>query len=265
MGGSARGAAAQEFGKGLGSTAERRQSSGTLLCVDFSHDVMSSPSVRRVLDNPRPAWRGRMHRWMIPVAVLSGIVLVVAADGGLARFSAVVFGLANLGLYAISATAHHRVWSPERLHFLFRLDQSMIMVFIAACTAPIALVAVGGSSGWVLFLGMVFGMTLGLTTIWLPFHPPRGFTNAVFLTLAWWPIIFFLPLQRGLGGGGLALLLGGAGLYTVGAFVVGSQRPNPNPHVFGYHEIWHVFVIVANVVHYVLFWLIVTGQAPINL
>ena len=53
-------------------------------------------------------------------------------------------------------------------------------------------------------------------------------------------------------------------LYTVGAFIVGSQRPNPNPHVFGYHEIWHVFVIVANVVHYVLFWLIVTGQSPIS-
>ena len=264
MGGCSHRAPGQEFGKGVDLTPQTPESSGTLLCVDFSPDVMSSPSVRRVLDNPRPAWRGRMHRWMIPVSIASGIALVVAAEGGMARFSAVLFALANVGLYGISATAHDRIWSPERLHFLFRLDQSMIMVFIAACTAPIALVSVGGGNGWVLFLGMVFGMTLGLTTIWLPFHPPRGFTNTVFLILAWWPIIFFLPLQRGLGGGGLALLLGGAALYTVGAFIVGSQRPNPNPHVFGYHEIWHVFVIVANVVHYVLFWLIVTGQSPIS-
>jgi hemolysin III len=255
------GSGIQNFVTNIGTNTPIRVVAGTLLSVDFSPDVMS-PSVRRVLELPRPAWRGRMHKWAVPVSCVVGIALVAVADGGVARFAAALYALATVGLYAVSATAHYRVWSPERLHLLFRMDHSMIMIFISASTAPIALVAVGGTTGWVLFLGMVFGVVTGLIAVWLPFHPPRGFMNTLFLALGWWPILFIVQLADGLGVGGMAMLLGGGAVFTVGAFIVGLQRPNPNPLVFGYHEIWHIFVIVGNAVHYVLAWLIVTGNAP---
>ena len=224
----------------------------------------ASPSVRRVLDNPRPSWRGRMHKWMVPVAVVGTLLLVGVADSGLPKLIAFFYGLASIGLYAASALAHYKIWDIPRLHRLFLLDQSMIMAFIVASTAPVAY-AVGGGTGWLLFGGMLVGATLGVVTIWLPFHPPRGFMNALFFLVAWWPIFFAFSLQRGLGGGGMALLLAGGAVFTIGALIVGSQRPDPNPHVFGYHEIWHVFVIVGNIVHAVLAYLIVTGHAPLSL
>lgn len=228
---------------------------------DFEH---ASPSVRRVLDNPRPTWRGVMHKWMIPVAVVATVFLIATADPGLPKAIAGLYGLASVGLYTASAAAHYKVWDPRRLHTYFQIDQSMIMFFIAASTAPIAY-AVGGRTGWVLFVGMLIGTSLGVLTIWMPFHPPRGFMNTLFFVISWWPILFTLPLRRGLGSGGFAVLLAGGAIFTLGALIVGFQKPDPNPLVFGYHEIWHVFVIVGNVVLAVLAYLILTGHSPLSL
>ncbi|MGI9605934.1 MAG: PAQR family membrane homeostasis protein TrhA [Acidimicrobiales bacterium] len=230
--------------------------------METARDVYS-PSVRRVLELPRPVWRGRMHLWAIPVAIIAGIAIVVVADSALARFTAVLYGLGTVGLYLVSAAAHYKIWEPARLHMLFQLDHSMIMLFIVASTAPIALVAMGGGWGTVLFSGMVIAVLLGLMMVWLPFHPPRGFMNALFISIGWWPVLFVVLLARSLGAGGMALLLGGGLIFTVGAVIVGSQRPDPNPRVFGYHEIWHVLVILGNAVHFALMWVIVTGGTPI--
>lgn len=227
----------------------------------MTHDAYS-PSVRRVLDLPRPKWRGKMHLWMIPIAAVSGIILIAAAESFNARLVALGHLFAAIGLYGASALAHFKVWQPERLHKFFLLDQSMILVYIAVSTAPIAY-AVGGGIGWLLIGGM-FGFALaGIITIWLPFHPPRGMMNTIFLVTGWWPLFFIVPITRAVGGLGLAILLFGGAILTVGALIVGGQRPNPNPNVFGYHEIWHAFVIAGNLVHYVLFALILVGRAPL--
>ncbi|MDW3175762.1 MAG: hemolysin III family protein [Acidimicrobiia bacterium] len=220
-----------------------------------------SPSVRRVLELPRPRWRGVMHRWMVPVSVVAMIWLTASAESAGAAAVAALYGLASVGLYAVSATAHYKVWEPKRLHLLFQFDHSMIMIFMVASTAPVAY-AVSGGTGWLLFGGMVVGVSAGLTAIWLPFHPPRGFMNTLFFMVGWWPVLFVVPIANGLGGTGIGLLLGGGAVFTIGALIVGSQRPNPNPHVFGYHEIWHIFVVLGNAIHYALVYAVVTGKTP---
>ncbi len=199
---------------------------------------------------------------MIPVAVLATIVITAVAESGTARLIAVGYGLAGVGLYSASAAAHFKIWEPGRLHKLFMLDQSMIMVYITASTAPVAY-AVGGGLGQALFFGMFAMMSLGVITIWLPFHPPRGMMNTIFLILGWWPVLFIVPIARGLGGVGLAILLAGGAVFTVGALIVGAQWPNPNPYVFGYHEIWHCFVVLGSAINFVLFALILAGNAPL--
>jgi len=220
-----------------------------------------SPTVRRVLELPRPRWRGRMHLWMVPVSVVAMIWLTASAASAGAGVVAAVYGLGSAGLYVVSATAHYKIWEPKRLHLFFQFDHSMIMVFMVASAAPVAY-AVGGGKGWLLFSGMVVGVAVGLTAIWLPFHPPRGFMNTLFFLVGWWPVLFIVAIVNGLGATGLSLLLAGGAVFTAGALIVGSQYPNPNPHVFGYHEIWHIFVVVANAIHYALVYAIVTGRAP---
>ena len=199
---------------------------------------------------------------MIPVAAVAGIVLTVIAEGAWPTAAAAGFGIGGVGLYTVSAAAHYKVWDPATLDRLFQLDKSMIMVFILASTLPVGL-AIGGGSGLALSVGMAIGVCLGLVALWAPFSPPRGFTNCVFFAVSWWPIFFVGQIGEALGSTGVAILLAGGLIYTVGALVVGFQRPNPNPEVFGYHEIWHIFVIVAHAVHFVLVALIVTGNVPL--
>lgn len=203
-----------------------------------------------------------MHLWMVPVAIAASVWLVFSADSARAAVVAAFFGLASVGLYVVSATAHYKVWEPRRLHLLFQFDHSMIMVFMVASMAPVSY-AVGGGTGWLLFGGMSIGVAAGLTAIWLPFHPPRGFMNTLFLLVGWWPVLFTLPIARALGAGGFALLVGGGAVYTVGAVIVGARRPDPNPKVFGYHEIWHIFVVIGNALHFWLAYLVVSGQTPL--
>lgn len=198
---------------------------------------------------------------MVPIATVALVWLVAVAESSGASVVAALYGLASVGLYTVSAAAHYKIWDPKRLHLLFQFDHSMIMIFMVASTAPVAY-AVGGSTGWLLFGGMVVGVGMGLTAIWLPFHPPRGFMNTLFFAVGWWPVLFVVPIGNGLGSTGIALLLAGGAVFTIGALIVGSQRPNPNPHVFGYHEIWHIFVVAGNAVHYALVYFIITGQTP---
>lgn len=201
-----------------------------------------------------------MHLWMVPIAVIAGVVLISLAESTRAAVVAAVFAIGSVGLFSVSATAHFKIWDPATLHRLFRLDQSMIMAFIFASTLPVGY-QIGGGAGLWLSTGMALGTFVGISLIWAPFHPPRGFTNTLFLAVAWWPILFIGPIASALSTASLWLLFGGAAVYTTGSLIVGSQRPNPNPHVFGYHEIWHIFVIVGNALHFALVASIVTGNA----
>ena len=236
-------------------------SPGRLLLVVMARDEYS-PSVRRVIDLPRPSWRGKMHKAMIPVAALGLIYLQIIAESSTARLVAFGYGLAGIGLYSASAAAHYKVWKATLLHKLFMLDQSMIMVYITSSTAVVAH-SVGGAAGWALFGGMALFAAVGIMTIWLPFHPPRGMMNTIFLVQGWWPIFFVGRIADSIGGAGLAVLLAGGAVFTVGALIVGFQRPDPNPLVFGYHEIWHVFVILGTSVHFWLFTQLLAGNAPL--
>ena len=92
----------------------------------------------------------------------------------------------------------------------------------------------------------------GITFVWMPVHPRPGVMNTLYLTVGWYPILYGVPLWRGLGPGGFTLLVAGGLCYTIGAVVVGAQRPDPWPQVFGYHEIFHLFVIGAVTLHYSL-------------
>ena len=87
--------------------------------------------------------------------------------------------------------------------------------------------------------------------------------NTIFLVQGWWPIFFVGRIADSIGGAGLAVLLAGGAVFTVGALIVGFQRPDPNPLVFGYHEIWHVFVILGTSVHFWLFTQLLAGNAPL--
>lgn len=161
-----------------------------------------------------------------------------------------VFAIGTLVMLGVSAVTHLRDWPIERVEMLVRLDHSAIFVMFATSATPIALLALDGHRTTILLVFAWVGAAFGVLLEYLPFHPPRGLVNTIFLTFGAGFLVFLPWLIDGLDGSQLWLLLGGAIPYVVGSLIVGAQRPDPWTDVFGYHEIWHVLVVAGAGVHY---------------
>ena len=151
-----------------------------------------------------------------------------------------------------SAFVHWRDWPIERVEFLVRLDHTAIFVMFATSPAPIAMLALDAPvSNWLLGVTWV-GATIGIIAEWIPIHPPAGVMNAIYLVFGWSMLAFIPWMISSLTIGQVGLLLAGGAAYTVGAIIVGARWPDPWTETFGYHEIWHVFVVGAVAFHIVL-------------
>jgi hemolysin III len=210
----------------------------------------------------RPRLRGRLHQAAFFASIPAGIALVVAARSSLARLAVLVYALSLAGMFGTSAALHRLHWSPRGWLRMDRLDRAMIYVLIAGSYTPVALLAL--HPGWrVAFLALAWtGATAGVALV-LRWHRHRGagvLRMVLYLGLGWISLLALPELARALGPGKLALGLLGGVLYTLGAVVLIRRRPDPNPRVFGYHEVWHACTLAAGACHYALIWLLATAD-----
>ncbi len=215
-----------------------------------------SPSVWRALSLPRPRWRGTMHRAAAPLTVAAGVVLVLRGSTPIDRVGVGVFVLGALFMFIASGLVHLRRWSVPVYETLFRVDHAAIFVFIAASATPVAVTGLEGSAGRILFWALWAGALLGVLVRVLPFHPPKGLMNSLFIGLGWVPIVVAPALITQLDVAVLVLIAVEGLLYTTGALMLGARWPDFAPRHFGYHEVWHTVVTTAVGVHFVVVWLI---------
>jgi hemolysin III len=199
---------------------------------------------------PKPRYRGTSHFYAMFVAAVAAVALVATAPSGLATFGATVYAITLVGMFGASALYHRGTWSPATAKRLLQLDHTAIFLMIAGTATPIALLTMDGG-GRVAILTAVWSVALaGIAFEWMPVPAPRGYVTTVYLALGWIGAFAFVPLYHATGWEGI-LLVGGGGLcYSVGAIVHAARRPDPWPATFGYHEIFHVFVILAALMHY---------------
>ena len=200
-----------------------------------------------------------MHRAAVPLSVAAGIALVATAPAGAPRVGAAVFSVGASLMFVASALVHMRRWSIPVWETLFRLDHAAIFLLIATSATPVAVIALEGRSATLLLWAVWIGAAIGVSLRMLPFHPPRGLMNTLFLALGWVPIFVAPALVRSLDVPVLVLIAVEGLLYSVGALMLGARWPDPSPRVFGYHEVWHTLVTVAVSVHFVVVALIIHG------
>jgi hemolysin III len=211
--------------------------------------LQRSVNTDRAMVAPRPRLRGRSHLIAAVVAWPLSVLAVVLAPSGQPRLAVVSFAFGVTAMFTASAALHLRRWDPGTYERLFRLDHTGIYLAIGGTGLALALL---GFEGWprpVLVTGVVLGTVVGIVVEWMPFAPPRGFSNSVYLTLGWLPIMLLPWLWVASGPLVVALLVVGGVLYTSGAIIVAIQRPDPSPTWFGYHELFHVLVIAAVTCH----------------
>lgn len=191
-------------------------------------------------------------------AVLSAVALIwmifkgVSNGSTLQIVSAVVFGLSLIALYTAS-TVYHWVPSSEKVQaILRRVDHSMIYILIAGTYTPVCLLALKGTLGWTLF-GIVWGLAImGIIMKLIWFSAPRWLYTSFYLILGWMAIFFIVPLYKSLPIQGFIWLLVGGLMYSVGAVIYATKPKRIQISVFGFHEIFHVFILAGSFAHFIM-------------
>jgi hemolysin III len=198
----------------------------------------------------KPRLRGVVHQWSFFVALAAGAALVAWAPAGRATVAAAIYAVALAGLLGTSALYHRITWQPRARAWLRRLDHSMIFVLIAGTYTPFALLVLDDPLRGIVLAGVWAGALAGIVFTLLWAHAPKWLTAASYVALGWFSIIAVPQIAEHAGVGALVLLALGGVAYTLGAVVYASQRPDPRPQTFGYHEIFHVLVVVAAAAHF---------------
>jgi hemolysin III len=208
-------------------------------------------TLREIEDELRPLLRGVTHAVAFWVALVAGALLFVLAPTGTARVAAAVYGFGLCALFAASSTYHRWRWNPRWRPLLRRVDHSTIFVFIAASYTPVALLVMHGTLRWAILAAVWTGAIAGvvLSVAWIT--APRVLSAACYLALGWVAVIAMPQLVSRLDVAPLVLLGAGGLLYTLGAIVYATKRPDPWPRTFGFHEVFHALVIAAAAVQFV--------------
>lgn len=198
----------------------------------------------------KPRLRGVWHQWGFFVSLLSGAVLIATAPAGRAVLAAVIYAVALSALLGTSALYHRIDWQPTARRWMRRLDHAMIFVLIAGSTTPFALLALHGWLATVVlclaWAGALGGLILQL--VWT--DHPKWVSSLVGVGLGWVTIVTLTQLPASIGWAAVAAIIISGALYTAGAVVYTRERPNPRPGVFGYHELFHAFVLAAAGIQY---------------
>ena len=213
-----------------------------------------------VLAPPKPRLRGRIHQVAFFVSVPAGVVLILFANGPAAIAVASVYAVSLTAVFGSSAVYHRGHWTERARRWLKRVDHSMIYVLIAASYTPVAALVLGGTWEVVLLSVIWAGAVVGVT---MKMARPDGLSivsAALYMVLGWLAILALPQLVREMTTAELVLLLAGGLLYTAGAIVFATRRPDPSPTIFGYHELWHSFMVAAAACHYAMILLLMLSS-----
>ena len=209
-------------------------------------------------ERPKPRMRGRLHQGAFIGSIPAGLLLELLAPDARARLATLIYALTLTGLFGVSAAYHLGDWTEAAYVRMRRLDHSMIFVLIAGTYTPYCLLVLHGTLATVVLAAVWAGAGVGVATklYRVDLHVLSGF---MYIGLGWLVVVSLPALLRGLDGPATVLLVAGGFLYSIGALALATNKPNPWPRTFGYHEVWHAATIAAAVCQYASIVLVVLG------
>jgi hemolysin III len=198
----------------------------------------------------KPRLRGVFHQWAFVLAVPLGVVLVLEAETARARVGATVFAASVVMMFGASALYHRPTWTPRWRAWLRRLDHAGIYCLIAGTYTPVGLLVLHGAWQTVV-LAIVWtgcGVAILIRLFWI--DAPKWIEVVLAISLGWVGVVAMPEIVWNAGLACMLLILGGGIAYSVGAVIYGLKRPDPFPTVFGYHEIFHLLIVIAVALQY---------------
>jgi hemolysin III len=196
---------------------------------------------------------GLTHLVFAVVAVIGATVLITLAAvyrkwWHLGAF--IVYGLSLVLLYLASSLYHLLPVSDRARRVLRQLDHVAIFLLIAGTYTPLCLVPLRGPWGWSLFAAVWTLALAGMFQAIFAVDAPRWLVASLYLGLGWLVVVAIWPLVNLVSPEGVFWFFLGGGFYTIGAVIYALKRPDPVPGVFGFHEIFHIFVMLGSLAHF---------------
>lgn len=186
------------------------------------------------------------------IALIAMIIKGISVDISiLGLISVIIFGVSMILLYTVSGTYHAVISSDNIIKGFRRLDHSMIFILIAGSYAPFCLIALNGTLGYIFFTIMM-GIAIGgiiFKMCW--FNCPRWLETSLYIIMGWSALFVIKPLSHSLSAVPMTLLVLGGILYTIGGIIYGLKSKRFKIGNFGFHEIFHIFIMLGSLSHFI--------------
>ena len=185
-----------------------------------------------------------------------GVLLHMTANMGTVTITAVsVYAVSMLCLYTASTVYHSLYTGVQGRLFLRKLDHVMIYFLIAGTYTPVCLISLEGTLSGRVMLIVIWTMALlgsAFTLFWIKM--PRVLTSLIYLVMGWTAIFAIYPLHAVMSSLCFGMLLAGGILYSIGGVLYALKWPGRNNRYFGCHEIFHVFIVLGSICHFIMIY-----------
>jgi hemolysin III len=205
-----------------------------------------------MLSKFREPVNGLTHLVGAILAFFGLFVMFFAGRGGIAKnVSVLVYGLGLIGMFSASAAYHLAKVKPAILQVLRKIDHASIFLLIAGTYTPFCLIALTGFWRWGL-LAIIWTIALvGIAVKIFYIKAPRWLNVVVYVVMGWLGLLAVPQMIALLPPGALVWLITGGVLYTLGAIIYATRIFDFKPGTFGFHEVWHIFVLLGATAHYI--------------
>jgi hemolysin III len=194
-----------------------------------------------------------LTHWAGAVLALVGLIalLIVGWDTPAKVISLTIYGISLIAMFSASAT-YHMVRVKDRALEIFRkIDHSAIYLLIAGTYTPFCVNAFEGFWKWGL-LSVIWSLALiGIVVKVFYIRAPRWLNAGIYILMGWLAVSASGQMLAALPAWVLGWMIAGGVIYTLGAVVYITKIFNFKPGVFGFHEMWHIFVMLAAAAHFI--------------
>jgi hemolysin III len=202
---------------------------------------------------------GLTHLGGVIAAIIGEIALLIATWSEKAEVvSILIYGLSLITLFSAS-TAYHLTRANSNIIQILRIfDHSAIYLLIAGTYTPFCILAFRGFFHWSMLVIIWSFALVGIAVKIFYVNAPRWLNAAIYVVMGWLGISAAGQIPLVLPVSSIVWLIVGGVIYTLGAVVYATKIFNFIPEKFGFHEVWHILVLVAAAAHYIAVMILVS-------
>lgn len=202
----------------------------------------------------QPLLRGHLHHAMFYISILACIPLIYKSTNPTEITSVIIYSLGLLSMFGFSALYHRARATFKVKKLLRKLDHTGIFLMIAGSFTPVCLLALPATNGISLLIIIWSVACIGIIQAFFFTNIHRMLRAAIYLAAGYMAIPFISVFFSALGMTKVILIISGGVIYSLGALAYGFKFPKLNPAIFGFHEMFHLLVIIAAILHFIVIY-----------